>query len=94
MRHFWKSGLKEQKGEKLESVDAIECTSVQASKVRIECTYVRVGKKEIDCSAIERTKGDRAHLYMKPTPTVALFWKFLVFRCCTNLIVHANCTSR
>jgi hypothetical protein len=24
MRHFWKSGLKEQKGEKLESVDAIK----------------------------------------------------------------------
>jgi hypothetical protein len=24
MRHLWKSGLKEQKGEKLESVEAIE----------------------------------------------------------------------
>jgi hypothetical protein len=48
MRRFWKFGLKEQKGEKLESVDviersrpAIECTSAQAPKARIERTCVR-----------------------------------------------------
>jgi hypothetical protein len=58
----------------------IDRTSVQAFKARIECTCVHVRKKEIDCSAIERTKGDRAHLCVKPTPAAALFWKFLVFR--------------
>jgi hypothetical protein len=37
-----------------------------------------VQKKVIDCSAIERTKGNRAHLCVKPTPAAALFWKFLI----------------
>jgi hypothetical protein len=63
MRCLWKSGLKEQKGEKLEFVDAIECrrpaikhTSARAPKARIKHTCVCARKKEIDCSAIERTK--------------------------------------
>jgi hypothetical protein len=97
MRHFWKSGLKEQKGEKLEFVQAIEHkrramdrTSSCAPKARIECTYVRSPKKEIDHSAIECTKCDQAHLCARPTPATALFWKFLVFRvlvipCCTRI---------
>jgi hypothetical protein len=62
MRRFWKSGLKEQKGEKLESVDAIEHkrptierTSARVPKARIELTCVHAQKKEINHSAIERT---------------------------------------
>jgi hypothetical protein len=96
MRRFWKFGLKEQKGEKLEFVamiersrPAIECTSARAPKARIERTCVRT-RKETDRSVIKRTKCDRAHLCMKPTLAAALFWKFLVFRvlvtlCCTRI---------
>jgi hypothetical protein len=68
----------------------IDRTSIRASKARIERTYVATWKKEIDRSAVKCTKGDRAHLCVKPTPAVALFWKFLVFRvlvtpCCTRI---------
>jgi hypothetical protein len=35
-------------------------------------------RSAIDRSAIERTKGNRTHLCVKPTPAVALFWKFLI----------------
>jgi hypothetical protein len=68
----------------------IDRTSARAPKARIERTCVCAQKKEIDRSVIERTKGDRAHLCVKPTPAAALFCKFLVFRvlvtpCCTRI---------
>jgi hypothetical protein len=97
MRRFWKTGLKEQKGEKLESVDAIERrrpaierTNARVPKARIKRTCIRARKKELNHSVIEHTKCDRAHLCVKPTPAATLFWKFLVFRvlvtpCCTRI---------
>jgi hypothetical protein len=69
MKYFWKIGLKEQKEEKLESEEAIVCRRRRSTAVRSNAPR-----------AIEHTKGDRTHLCVKPTPTAALFWKFLILR--------------
>jgi hypothetical protein len=62
MKHFWKSGLKEEIWEKLESVGVIESrrptierTSAQTPKARIERACVHAYKKRIDRSVIKRT---------------------------------------
>jgi hypothetical protein len=77
----------------------IDHTRVRASKARIERTCFCARKKEIDHSAIEHTKGNRAHLCVKPTPATAPFWKFLVFRvlvtlCCTRIQLYDFRVSR
>jgi hypothetical protein len=55
-------------------------------------THLHSHAKEGDRSQCDRLQldGDRAHLCVKPKPTAALFWKFLIFRvfvnpCCTRI---------
>jgi hypothetical protein len=51
--------------------------SKNEGKMEFEEAIVR-RRSAINRNAIERTKGDRTHLCVKPTPAAALFWKFLI----------------